>query len=256
MLKTFHGVRKLARRNWTRPEQALALELYLRTPFGRIHKGNKEIIELATTIGRSPSALSLKMANFSALDPTIHQKGMGNYSKADAQIWSEFFAAPSSFLSNIPKANLDYEQKPILPPNFDFEVKEGKDIVRTVKTRKNQGYFRKMLLVSYDGKCALTGIGQKELLNASHIKPWSVDKESRLDPRNGILLNALHDRAFDKGFITFEDDLSLVVSKHLDLPELSRPFFEDKALRPPERFAPNPAFLTYHRENEFEKFLR
>ncbi len=244
------------RRNWTRPEQIRALELYLRTPFGRIHRGNHEIIKLAKSIGRTPSALSLKMANFAALDPTIHQKGMGNFSKSDGEIWVEFFAAPSSFLSKLPDLEPIYEQTALPTDRFVHELREGVDVERTVKTRKNQNYFREMLFASYEGKCGLTHIAQPELLNASHIKPWATDIEARLDPRNGILLNALHDRAFDRGLITFEDDLSLVVSKHIDLPEISRPFFEGKSLISPSRFAPDPAFLAFHRDNEFEKFLR
>lgn len=196
------------------------------------------------------------MANFAALDPTIHQKGMGNYSKSDAEIWAEFFAAPSSFLSKLPNLKPNYEEAASSPAPFDYEVREGIDVERTVKSRKNQSYFRDMLFASYEGKCALTNIAQPELLNASHIKPWALDKEARLDPRNGILLNALHDRAFDRGLITFEDDLSLVVSKHIVMPEMSRPFFERKSLNRPRRFAPDPAFLSYHRDHEFEKFLK
>lgn len=244
------------RKNWTRPEQIRALELYLRTPFGRIHRTNPDIIKLAKLIGRTPSALSLKMANFAALDPTIPQKGMGNYSKSDGEIWAEFFAAPSSFLSSIPSFKPSFEQASQSPKDFVFELREGIDVKRTVKARQNQSYFREMLFASYEGKCALTNIAQPELLNASHIKPWATDKETRLDPRNGILLNALHDRAFDRGLITFEDDLTLVLSKHLEIPEMSRPFFEGKSLIRPRRFAPNPTFLAYHREQEFEKFLK
>lgn len=227
------------RRLWTRPEQVRALELYLRTPFGRIHNKNPEIITLAEYLGRTASALSLKMVNFAALDPTIHQKGMDGFSKSDAAIWAEFFSAPSSFLEKVSKwsppdysANLNYAQP--RSDEFAFEVREGADVLRTVKTRQNQSYFREMLLVSYGGKCGLTGIAQPELLTASHIKPWASDREARMDPRNGILLNSLHDRAFDKGMITFEDDLTLVVSKHLNLPTSVRPFFSDRALKRPE----------------------
>ena len=53
------------------------------------------------------------------------------------------------------------------------------------------------------------------LLNASHIIPWNVNVERRADPRNGIALNALYDRAFDRGLITFDEGLRLVVSGRL-----------------------------------------
>lgn len=88
-------------KSWTRFEQMLALELYCRTPFGLIHKRNTEIIQLSKKLGRTPSAVSLKMANFSALDPTIPQKGMGNYSKSDALLWEEFFDNPTLFLESL-----------------------------------------------------------------------------------------------------------------------------------------------------------
>lgn len=49
---------------------------------------------------------------------------------------------------------------------------------------------------------------------ASHIKPWkaSDSKTERLAPDNGLLLNALHDKAFDQGLITITKDLKIVVS--------------------------------------------
>lgn len=247
----------MARKNWTRAEQIQALELYLRTPFGRIHNRNPDILNLSKVIGRTANAVALKMVNFAALDPTIHQKGMGNYSKSDAALWAEFFTAPSSFLNSIPSAlNADlYEQESSLASDFEYEMREGTEIFRNVRTRKNQDYFRKMILVSYGGRCGLTGIANPELLLASHIVPWSKNIEARLDPRNGVLLNALHDRAFDKGYITFEDDLTMIVSDKLDLPSIARPFFEYERLQTPERFAPDTAYLNYHRDNVFESFL-
>ena len=50
----------MARRNWTREETILAFELYCQTPFGKIHKENPDIIELAKLINRTPSAVGLK----------------------------------------------------------------------------------------------------------------------------------------------------------------------------------------------------
>lgn len=249
---------KATRRQWTRSEQIVALELYLRTPFGRIHHNNPDIVKLSKTIGRTPSALSLKMANFAALDPTIEQKGMQNYSRSDAEIWEEFFASPAHFISQFSDKlgphNIQYDQ-----PNsndFNYEVREGIDKTVQSKFRQNQDYFRKMLLVSYGAKCAATEIAQPDLLIASHIVPWSANKAARLHPRNGILLNALHDRAFDKGYITLSDDLDIIVSKHFSMSDMAKPFFSSSKISKPERFAPDPAFLQIHRDSVFEKFLK
>ncbi len=54
----------------------------------------------------------------------------------------------------------------------------------------------------------------RSLLVASHIIPWSRNEEHRLDPLNGIALNSLHDKAFDAGLITFDENFRLeVISK-------------------------------------------
>ena len=81
----------MARRNWTREETILALYLYCKTPFGKIHRGNREIIEFAEMIGRTPSSFGLKMCNLAAVDPTLKQSGMSHGSKLDAEIFNEFY---------------------------------------------------------------------------------------------------------------------------------------------------------------------
>lgn len=47
---------------------------------------------------------------------------------------------------------------------------------------------------------------------ASHIKPWREDAENRLNPDNGLCLSSLLDKAFDKGYIAFDDNFRLVIS--------------------------------------------
>ena len=76
-----------------------------------------------------------------------------------------------------------------------------------VKTRVNQELFRSAVLSSYDDACCITGIDLPPLLVASHIVPWSKDPRERLNPRNGLCLNALHDRAFDRGLISVDPEL-------------------------------------------------
>lgn len=80
----------------------------------------------------------------------------------------------------------------------------------------NQDYFRSVLLSNYDGACCLTGIDIPALLTASHIKPWAAATPSeRLMSSNGLLLNALHDRAFDRGLITLDERYRVVVSSRV-----------------------------------------
>lgn len=91
----------------------------------------------------------------------------------------------------------------------------GMDKVAVVKARVNQGVFRDRLIRKY-GKCCLCGADEESLLIASHIKPW-VDSspEERVDENNGLLLCPNHDRLFDRGFISFDDDGTIMISELL-----------------------------------------
>lgn len=60
--------------------------------------------------------------------------------------------------------------------------------------RVNQSFFRNLILSSYNNCCCITGIQQSELLIAGHISPWGLDEKNRLNPRNGIAINALHEK--------------------------------------------------------------
>src|SRR5665647_2819139 len=58
-------------------------------------------------------------------------------------------------------------------------------------------FFRSLILSVYNEQCAICNMPVRRLLVASHIVPWSVDPSQRMNPRNGICLCSLHDRAFD-----------------------------------------------------------
>jgi predicted restriction endonuclease len=81
-----------------------------------------------------------------------------------------------------------------------------------VKQRVVQGRFRFSLLQTWHGACSATGASDASMLVASHIKPWRLCLDGeRLDPYNGLLLSPNLDQAFDKGYISFADDGSLLI---------------------------------------------
>lgn len=100
----------------------------------------------------------------------------------------------------------------------DTAVEGSEDI--TIKTtekstitlqRLGQNVFRNELIEKYSGMCQVTGIDIKELLRASHIKPWRLSNDrERLDSSNGLLLSSHIDILFDKGFISFDDNGSIL----------------------------------------------
>lgn len=79
--------------NWTKDETIIAFNVYCKVPFKSSSKTNPTIIEYAKIIGRSPSALNMKVGNFGRLDPELKKqgiKGLINGSKLDEEVWNEF----------------------------------------------------------------------------------------------------------------------------------------------------------------------
>jgi predicted restriction endonuclease len=217
-----------------------------------MHKTNPDVIELAAFLERSPSSVAMKLANCAGLDASLDRKGLDGASKADREIWDEFFADPEEFLriaKSIRGAQDDWAEPDDPEPT---EFREGEDVLRFVKTRRNQSLFRGMVLSAYDSKCAVTGVSNPKLLVASHIVPWRTNKTARLDPRNGICLNPLHDKAFDEGLITLNNDMSVRCSPHFVVPNSVRELFDGQTARLPSKFRPLPEYLEYHRDIVFQ----
>jgi hypothetical protein len=124
---------------------------------------------------------------------------------------------------------------------------------RLVVQRVGQDVFRAGLLDYWEGRCAVTGLAVAALLRASHIKPWAdceTDAE-RLDVYNGLLLAPQLDAAFDRGFITVEDDGAIVVSAALD--DRSRGILGlEHPLRIRGLADGHRTYLPWHRERVFE----
>lgn len=131
--------------------------------------------------------------------------------------------------------------------DIDATVKE-----QLVKSRRGQGKFR-INVHRNESCCRITKVHDLRHLRASHIKPWRdcTDIE-KLDGCNGLLLAPHIDHLFDRGFISFEDNGDLLISKNLDKSVLSAwviafPFnvgcFKSNQT----------GFLEYHRKNVFKK---
>ena len=236
------------RKRWKREELALALNLYCKLPFGKMHAHNPEIIKLSEYLGRTPGAVAMKLVNFASLDPTLKQKGLTACSKLDRQVWQEFFSnedmvgqtemISESLAPQCPEDSTDYS---------------ADDIIVSAKMRKAQNFFRKTILTNYGNACCISGMKIPEMLVAGHIVPWRVDKSIRLCPQNGLCLNALYDKAFDKGIITIDSSYRVVVSKSVARVKSNAALlaFEGQKITLPEKFLPSLQFLDYHQVHIF-----
>lgn len=249
---------------WTREELILAVNLYCKLPFGRLHRLNPEVLNLAALIGRTPSSVAYKLVNFASLDPSLKArgiKGASNASNLDKEIWEEFFNHWDELPFESEKLLAKIEKTTVEKLNRIPETelpKEGKVREQMVKVRVNQSFFRSSILASYNNTCCITGIQQPEFLIAGHIKPWSVDEKNRLNPQNGIAINALHDKAFEAGLLTITTDFKVKISPVLLKQKKSKSIedyfitYNNKDIILPSRFLPDAEFLKYHSEVRFK----
>ena len=118
-----------------------------------------------------------------------------------------------------------------------------------IKSRVGQGLFRKELLKKYNETCIITGINEKKLLIASHIKPWAVcTNQERLSPENGLILSPTFDRLFDSGLISFKNNGQIMISKLLPCDIVNKLHIKEKDvfdLKPTKELKIN---LDYHRD--------
>lgn len=251
--------------NWTRDEHILAFNLYNQTPFGKIHVSNPRIQSLARLIGRSVGSVSYKLANFARLDPSLKArgiKGLGNGAKGEVEVWSEFERDPETFAFESQRLMAKYTGESLLEYaeiNTDDLPPVGMERDAIVKLRVNQDFFRRRILSAYNNKCCITGLAIPKLLVASHIVPWSKDRENRLNVRNGLCLNALHDRIFDKGLLWITENGTVQVAPSLlkgTLGELAEAqwlaSFDGKPLLLPKGFEPDARLLGLHRRTSQE----
>lgn len=263
----------MTERPWTREEVLLAINLYCKLPYQKLRHTTPEIIELARLLGRTPSAISMRCCNYVQFDPVESKrvKGFIRAAKLDRAIWAEInddwenFAAESEELleryrkqkyQDLHNINDHISQntmlqESILPVGF---VKE-----QTVRIRIGQRFFRSAILSAYNHQCCITGLHHDALLVASHIKPWkdSDPKTERTNPRNGLCLSPLYDKAFDAGLMTIDEQYRLIFAGVLydcaDKETVHSLFkqYNGKQIILPERFVPEQMFLSYHREFVF-----
>lgn len=253
--------------SWTHKQLLLAFKLYCQISFGKFHLHNPEIIKYGKLIGRTSSALAMKLSNIASLDPAFTstgRKGLTGASVADKAMWEEMQLNWELFVIEIQKAESSFGITSDIHTETDYDSlpNEAVDYTGSNKaiqstTRVGQSFFRRSVLSAYDYRCCISGPAVPRLLVASHIIPWRVDEKNRLNPKNGLCLSIFHDKAFDLGIITIADDMTISVSR---LKASKGDSFFDAAIfaydgKPiflPEKFRPSKEFLSYHRQHIFE----
>jgi hypothetical protein len=255
-------------KKWTRDELLVALNLYHKLTFGQFHSRQPTVVSLALKLGRTAGSLAMKLSNLASFDPALKLRGITGLpgaSALDRTVWEEFHAnldetvpASEEALRALFNAGEDSEVEVL--PKEGIRVRKRPpsgptETTANVKLRRGQEYFRDAVLNNFGGCCGITGLAVRELLIASHILPWGMHPQERLNVRNGLCLSRLHDAAFDRYLLGFDDNLRLLLSPRLkaELPQktVAENFgaYAGEALQlPNDAAAPELAFLAVHRE--------
>jgi hypothetical protein len=182
-----------------------------------------------------------------------HQANSGNY-----ELGGKTVAALEDLLSPIGDSVLIFNEEENRRKDEKRKEKEiehdsslsDTDKVALVKSRRGQGKYKNNL-TKIERHCRLTGTTNLSHLRASHIKPWAKSTNAeRLDGNNGLLLAPHIDHLFDYGYISFENDGTLLISRKLDASTMKSwgvksgnyGTFNAKQMR----------YLQYHRKHVFK----
>jgi putative restriction endonuclease len=253
---------------WTAPELGVAMNIYCSLPEESFNSTDPLVLEVARLLSRPPEAMVSKLTDLASLNPvryTFEPKGLGSKVQEGDDIWKAFTDnwASRSFDSEARLADLRGKSVDDLALSTDPEPlpREGVERAKTVLQRVHQGFFRKTVLASYGNRCCITGLAVPELLVAGHIVRWADDYDNRVNPANGLCLNALHDRAFECGLITLSETNTVLVSSTLrsrskktcTALEETLLRYHDVPIQLPTRFEPSQEFLAQHREKRFRR---
>jgi hypothetical protein len=239
--------------------RTLHLRTYLARPSSNFSWADLKLVPqevqvlAAKTSQHSAFAWSLFPSEGLLFDPTRNHDAWTRVGLPSSQIASN--GVPVALQSDAVAETLDVDPKQVKDfrekiENHNYEVP---DATATIKIRGSaQKAFADKVKQNYGGRCAITGIATKEFLIASHIVPWGKDPSIRLDPSNGICLSLLVDCAFEKGYLTIKDDLTVrinwaKVGADQTLKGILKPYDKQK-LSKPHKSVPQPEYLRRRRK--------
>ena len=244
---------------WTREQLIMALNVYCKIPFKDVKEWHPIIRKYAPLIGRTPVALKMKVGNFGRFDPVLKAKGivgLSNGNKAEEPIWKEFWGNSEKLAYESERLFAERAGKTIEEyASIDMRsIPHGKEREAFVHQRVNQNFFRQTVLTAYLNRCCITGITCTSLLDACHISSWTDDENNRTNPKNGLCMNPLFHRAYDKFLIAITSDCTIIISEQMLSATKDESFLsylrklQGRSIIMPEKFSPDKELLALHYE--------
>ena len=243
--------------NWTREETIIAFNVYCKIPFKKSSKTHPLVVKYAKIIGRTPSALNMKIGNIGRLDPDLQRQGitgLTNGATMEKTVWNEFYGNPERLAYESEKLIAEFSEKKIEDTaeiSLD-DLPQGTERETIIRQRVNQSFFRAAVISAYNSKCCISGVALADLVEACHIVDWADDEINRTNPRNGLCLNPFFHKAYDKFLISITPDYDIVVSEKL-LQSIDKKVSLDyikqligTKINRPDRFLPQRELLDIH----------
>lgn len=244
---------------WTREETIVAFNLYCKIPFKSSSKMHPLVVRYARIIGRSPSALNMKIGNIGRLDPDLKSQGITGLkhgAKEEEAVWKEFYGNPEHLAYESERLIAQFLNKPIeeIAAISTQNLPQGAERETVIRQRVNQSFFRAAVMNSYNFRCCISGVQKSELVEACHIVDWAEDKANRTNPRNGLCLNPFFHKAYDKLLISITPDFEIVISDSLIDNTYSGDFqtylsqLSGTKIHLPDKFLPQKDLLDIHHQ--------
>lgn len=164
------------------------------------------------------------------------------------QLWEQVMAAAQDARRAVQRSSVAEEQSAYIASGRRYGEPH------LIRPRLGQGAFRLAVTDAYNRECAITGGRVLPALDAAHIQSYSSGGEHEVS--NGLLLRRDIHSVFDAGYLTFDEELHVVVSERVRTDfnngnEYRRLHGSKLRLPPNPKFQPDPARLQWHRENRF-----
>lgn len=249
-------------KTWTKEDIMVIFNLYCKLPFKENTINNSLIEEYARMLNRSSNSIIMKISDLGKLDPEL--KRYSNVAeiygqKLDRDVWNDFNKNPMQFV---------YNSEKLIARAYGCSVSELEDLDNNLPkgchpkdpVRRKMGFifFRKVVLSSYNNTCCISGVRNPLLVEACHITEWDDDENKIVNPRNGLCLNYLMHKAYDRKLVSVSPDYKINISEKMITSAMREDFrtylksINGRHIFLPDRFSPSRDLLAMH----YEEFTR
>ncbi len=172
---------------------------------------------------------------------------------SNEQIGATLLAAVQERMLLNQSSEMHLQQHPLVDKVAEDEARYGSEYL--TKARLGQGTFRILVTEAYSRKCAITGERTLPVLEASHIKPFSLSGPNAIN--NGLLLRSDLHKLFDLGYLTITKDHHIEVSKRIRVEyENGREYYalhgqQLKILPTSPTERPSEKYIEWHNQNVY-----